>query len=256
MEKDLNIKFYDELSEDYHLIFDSWEDAMRKQALILKDIITLHAEPGAVTILDCACGIGTQAIGLASLHYQVRGTDLSPKAIERAKVESQKRGLSISFDVADFRTLDKDVPGVFDVVIACDNALPHLLEETDILLSAKNILTKMDSGSLFIASIRDYDQILESKPESTQPTVKDSEGKRTISFQVWDWIKEDVYVVNHFTLKGKDEKFETNLRKTQYRAYRRHDLTKIFETAGFVEISWLMPEQSGYYQPILICKKI
>lgn len=140
-------------------------------------------------------------------------------------------------------------------MIACDNALPHLLEESDMLLAAENILKKMDSGSVFIASIRDYDKVLEEKPESTQPTVKNSGGRRTISFQVWDWIKEDVYVVNHFTVKGKDEQFDTNMRKTMYRAYRRQDLGRIFETAGFTEIRWLMPEQSGYYQPILTGKK-
>ncbi|MEN5086081.1 class I SAM-dependent methyltransferase [Sphingobacterium faecium] len=255
MEKDLNRQFYDELAEDYHLIFDSWDDAMSKQALTLQQIIQTYAATDASTILDCACGIGTQAIGLAALGYQVRGTDLSSKAIERAKVESQKRARSISFDVADFRTLDQDVTGVFDVVLACDNALPHLLDEGDMLLAAKNISTKMRSGSLFIASIRDYDQILADKPASTQPTIKDTAGKRTISFQVWDWIEQDLYIVNHFTLKSKDDQFETNLRKTKYRAYRRDHVAELFDRAGFVDISWLMPEQSGYYQPILVCKK-
>lgn len=255
MEKDLNRQFYDELAEDYHLIFDSWDDAMSKQALTLQQIIQTYAATDASTILDCACGIGTQAIGLAALGYQVRGTDLSSKAIERAKVESQKRALAISFDVADFRTLDQDVSAVFDVVIACDNALPHLLDEADMLLAAKNILTKMRSGSLFIASIRDYDQILADKPESTQPTIKHTAGKRTISFQVWDWIEQDLYIVNHFTLKSKDDQFETNIRKTKYRAYQRDHVAELFDRAGFVDISWLMPEQSGYYQPILVCKK-
>ncbi|MEN5231491.1 class I SAM-dependent methyltransferase [Sphingobacterium faecium] len=255
MEKDLNIQFYDELADDYHLIFDNWNEAISKQASTLQQIIKTYAAADASTILDCACGIGTQAIGLAALGYQVWGTDLSPKAIDRAKLESDQRGLPIPYAVADFRSLEQQVTGVFDVVIACDNALPHLLDEHDMLLAAKSILTKMKSGSLFIGSIRDYDKILENKPVSTPPTVKNEEGKRTISFQVWDWIKQDVYIVNHFTLKGKDDQFETNLRKTKYRAYRRTDLTNIFDTAGFVQISWLMPQQSGYYQPIFIGKK-
>lgn len=255
MEKDLNIKFYDDLSDDYHLIFDSWEHAITNQAQILDHIINTHASSGAVSILDCACGIGTQAIGLATLGYHVSGTDLSPKAIERAKLETQNRGLSIAFSIADFRTLDQDIEGVFEVVIACDNALPHLLHEEEMLLAAKNILTKMESGGLFIGSIQDYDKILKEKPESTQPKVKDIADQRSISFQIWDWMKNDIYVVNHFTLKGIGDDFKTYLRKTMYRAYRRADLTTIFKAAGFVDVSWLMPEQSGYYQPILICKK-
>lgn len=81
MDKDLNIQFYDELSEDYHLIFDSWEDAIKRQALILKGIITEYAKPDALTVLDCACGIGTQAIGLASLGYQVCAAQTSAQKL-------------------------------------------------------------------------------------------------------------------------------------------------------------------------------
>lgn len=183
MEKDLNIQFYDELADDYHLIFDNWNEAMSKQASTLQQIIKTSAVADASTILDCACGIGTQAIGLAALGYQVWGTDLSPKAIDRAKVESDQRGLPISFAVADFRSLEQQVTGVFDVVIACDNALPHLLDENDMLLAAKSILAKMKSGSLFIGSIRDYDKILENKPVSTPPTVKTRKEKEPFHFR-------------------------------------------------------------------------
>ncbi|WP_437918703.1 class I SAM-dependent methyltransferase [Sphingobacterium sp. LRF_L2] len=256
MSKDLNVKFYDELSEDYHLIFDSWEEAIKQQALILDEIIKRYANSDALTVLDCACGIGTQSIGLASIGYKVYGTDISAKAIDRAKVEADKHNVVISFKVADFRTIDKDVEGVFDVVIACDNALPHLLDRNEMLLTAKNIWAKMNVGGLFIGSIRDYDKILEDKPLSTQPTVKDIENRRSISFQVWDWIKDDIYTVNHFTIKNEEEKLDTYLRKTLYRAYKRDHLTAIFQEAQFDGITWLMPEQTGYYQPIIICKKV
>lgn len=76
MEKDLNIQFYDELADDYHLIFDNWNEAMSKQASTLQEIIKTYAAADASTILDCACGIGTQPIGLAALGYHVWGTDL------------------------------------------------------------------------------------------------------------------------------------------------------------------------------------
>lgn len=255
MKNDLNIKFYDELSDDYHLIFDSWEDAVKKQAFILNSIIKTYANADALKVLDCACGIGTQSIGLASLGYKVYGTDISPKAIERAKVEAEKLNLTITFNVADFRTLAKHIEGYFDVVIACDNALPHLLDENDMLLAAKNIWAKMNAGSLFMGSMRDYDKVLEDKPLSTEPVVKDTKKHRTISFQVWDWAKDDTYTVNHFTIKNDADKLDTYLRKTMYRAYRRNHITEIFAQAGFIEINWLMPEQSGYYQPIIVCKK-
>lgn len=36
-----------------------------------------------IKLLDCSCGIGTQAIGLALVVYNVTATDLSEKAIKR-----------------------------------------------------------------------------------------------------------------------------------------------------------------------------
>jgi 2-polyprenyl-3-methyl-5-hydroxy-6-metoxy-1,4-benzoquinol methylase len=55
--------------------------------------------------LDCTCGIGTQALGLAALGYSVVGTDISTEAIRRARTEAETRGLNAQFRVADLRSL-------------------------------------------------------------------------------------------------------------------------------------------------------
>jgi ubiquinone/menaquinone biosynthesis C-methylase UbiE len=57
--------FYDALAEHYHLIFDDWEQAIRRQASVLNPLLTAQLGGGKLRILDCACGIGTQAIGFA-----------------------------------------------------------------------------------------------------------------------------------------------------------------------------------------------
>ena len=255
MKNDQTKKFYDELSADYHLIFDNWDNAIKRHSKILDNIIKKYSKNDSINLLDCSCGIGTQAIGLADLGYKVHATDLSPKAIERAEQEANKKGVLLSFGIADFKKLKDQVQGTFNVVISCDNSLPHLLTDKELLLAANNILFKMKSNSLFIASIRDYDQLLEVKPISTQPNVKDFEKERTISFQVWDWNENNVYTVNHFTLKGANEEFGTFLRRTQYRAYKREEVSKIFAQAGFTQIKWIMPNESEFYQPIIIAFK-
>lgn len=60
-------KFYDELAGDYHLIFQNWIESIKNQALILEKIIKKYEKFPSKTLLDCSCGIGTQAIGLAEL---------------------------------------------------------------------------------------------------------------------------------------------------------------------------------------------
>lgn len=96
---------------------------------------------------------------------------MSDTEITRAKMESEKLGVNMDFFVSDFREIDKHIPGTFDVIISCDNSLPHLLDENDMQIVAKNILDKLNPQGLFIVSIRDYDKILEEKPISTLPNV-------------------------------------------------------------------------------------
>src|ERR671914_170777 len=156
--------FYDELAESYHLIFADWQGSMRRQAAALDRLIQAQLGAGPHAILDCACGIGTQAIGLSLLGHTVHATDLSPNAVARAEREAASRNASLTFGVADMRDLAVRVEGEFDVVLACDNALPHVLEDDDLRLAAENMFAKLRPGGLLLASIRDYDRLVEERP--------------------------------------------------------------------------------------------
>ena len=101
----------------------------------------------------------------------------------------------------------------------------------------------MNNYGLFVAGIRDYDEILNNKVTNTTPNVKNFAKERVISFQIWDWEENNIYVVNQFLIKGSDN-FTTFLTKTKYKAYKRQEVTEIFEKAGFCNIKWLMPNES------------
>ncbi len=180
--------FYDRLADDYHLLFTDWPEAVRWQASVLDRLIRreqpLEQWPA---ILDCACGIGTQALGLALLGHSVHGTDISPVAVERARYEAAQLGVAVIFGVADMRTLDRDVGRVFDVVLAFDNSLPHLLGPADMQLAAHAIRRTLCPGGVFLASTRDYDAQLAQRPHVEVPRVIDGPDGRRIVFQVWDW---------------------------------------------------------------------
>jgi len=249
-------QFYDQLSSVYHLIFADWRSSVQWHGEILDTIIRKKLGSTHLKVLDCSCGIGTQAIGLALCGYEVHGTDISPAAIERAKIEANSFGVIASFGVADLRSLDRQVSDSFDVVISCDNSLPHLLTDNDLLMAAKNIRTKLESNGLFIASVRDYDQILTDRPKSTLPQVfDDTEGRRVV-FQLWDWSEDGRnYVFHLFILTESQGKWRIFQYTTQYRALLRHELGEILTSAGFSDIGWQMPSESGYYQPVVTAHK-
>lgn len=254
--KESVIEFYDGLAEDYHLIFHDWNTAISRQAEVLSTIIrSKFVDPHKdVSLLDCSCGIGTQAIGLAQHGFNVTATDLSPVSIDRAKKEAESFGVAIHFGVADFRSLGTDIPGVFDVVLSADNALPHLLTDEDLYLAARHLYSKLKNDGILLITMRDYDQLVEEKQRVTVPHVFD-EGKRIV-FQVWNWAEDSVtYTTNHFIMQEIDGTWITKHLKTKYRALLRDELSQILSTVGFADIEWQMPVESGFYQPLVTARK-
>ncbi|WP_018759432.1 class I SAM-dependent DNA methyltransferase [Paenibacillus terrigena] len=252
------LKFYDELAEDYHLIFVDWNQAISSQAEVLDRVIQSKlpvATAHDISLLDCSCGIGTQAIGLAKYGYNVSATDISPVSVKRAEKEAVTHGVNINFGVSDFRSLDKDVLGLFDIVLSADNAIPHLLTDGDLTKAFQNIQAKLNPNGLLIVTIRDYDALVQEKLTITQPRVFD-EGKRIV-FQVWDWADDGkTYTINHYIMQEVNGKWETKHNKTEYRALLREDINKVLGETGFTDIEWHLPAYTGYYQPIVTARKM
>jgi glycine/sarcosine N-methyltransferase len=171
-------EFYDDLSSNYHLIFEDWETSMANHAAVLGPILARECGSGIplTTILDCACGIGTQALGLAKLGFRVTGTDVSPRAIERARREALERGLDLRLYVTDMLDLNA-VPEVeFDAVICMDNALPHFSCDEHLAEAAAHIRKKLRAGGTFVASIRDYDHLIKERPVVQGPSFSLTRG--------------------------------------------------------------------------------
>jgi len=79
------LDFYESLADYYHLIFEDWDRSIHQQAKVLDLLISRELSGRPLKILDCACGIGTQALGFASLGHQVVASDLSATEVRRAE---------------------------------------------------------------------------------------------------------------------------------------------------------------------------
>jgi glycine/sarcosine N-methyltransferase len=245
---------YDDLAEHYHLIFEDWEQSIARQAAALGPIIESAAGPGPLSILDCACGIGTQAIGLAQRGHAVTASDASAGAVARARREAAKRELRIDFLVADMRELAGIADGAFDAVIAADNALPHLLKQAELVRALERIGSKLRRGGVFLATVRDYDQLLESRPVCQPPQFYSHEGLRRFVHQVWDW-EGDQYTFHLYLTLETETGWAVHHYASRYRALRRAELTAALEDAGFGEIRWLEPAETSFFQPMVIARK-
>lgn len=248
VQRDETAGFYDDLAGDYHLIFADWETSIARQAGVIWPL--LGAPP--MRVLDAACGIGTQALGLAAAGFEVTATDISARSVERCEAEAQARGLSITTAIADLRNLGAAVEGPFDAVIAIDNALPHLLTDGELLKALKSVRSMLVPGGRFVGSIRDYDLLLEDRPSGEEPRITRDGGTERMVFQAWEWQTERTYRLRHFVGRTTGEGWELTERSAKYRALLRSELTALLKRAGFGTTRWVLPENSGFYQPMFV----
>ena len=245
--------FYDNMATQYDKLFQDWQSTTREQAVILDKMFFECGFNRDAQILDCACGIGTQAIGLASLGYQVTASDISDGELAEAKERAEKNAVQIRFEHADFCALSDTFQVQFDIVIAMDNALPHMLSSDALEKAISSIAAQTRPGGIIVASIRDYDSILAEKPSYSPPYIHKTEKGQRVSFQTWGW-KDENYRLTQYIIDD-EESLRISKFECEYRATRREEFTRLFLANGCYDVVWKFPEETGFYQPIVVAKK-
>ena len=247
------VSFYSPLAEHYHLIFEDWDRSIERQARILNPLLASEVREGALKILDCTCGIGTQALGFAAYGHQVVASDVSPAAVARAIKEAERRGQRIAFCVSDMTRLAEIEESDFDVVATLDNAIPHLTTR-EVTSALEAIASKLKPNGLFMASIRDYDALMSRRPAIEGPVFYGDEGTRRILLQVWDWIDDRSYTLHQYITRQSGQEWVNHHFVSEYRCLLRDELTAALQSAGFEQVRWLMAAESGYYQPLVLAR--
>jgi SAM-dependent methyltransferase len=247
--------FYDDLAPDYHQIFPDWDKSMARQGGVLDELVRDRLGAGPHKVLDCSCGIGTQAIGLALRGHQVVGSDLSPRAAARAATEAAARGAVLPAAAADMRLLPF-ASSAFDVVVCADNSLPHLLSAQDVEQALLGMRRVLRDGGLLVITVRSYDEARRTRPASTPPQVAEASDGKVISFQLWNWHEDgERYDLEHFQLVPAADTWTVRHRRTTYWALTRAQSTRFVAEAGFTDITWHTPESTGFYQPVLTARR-
>ncbi len=241
--------FYDNLTPFYHLIYPDWGKSIERQASMLDLIIRKNWGDQVSDILDVACGIGTQSLGLAALGYQVTASDLSEQAVERAKRESAIRGLSISFSIADMRSAFDIHSNQFDITIACDNAIPHLLTDEEILNTFRQLLQCTRPGGGCIISVRDYEAEEKVGQSFKVYGSRQENGITFFIFQSWDWEGEYYDLSMYFIEDDGSTQCRTHVMRSKYYAVSITKLIDLMIAAGFHNVTRLDDE---FFQPVVI----
>jgi SAM-dependent methyltransferase len=242
------VEFYDGLAPLYHLVYENWEVSIERQGKALDSIIRSCLGETPQTILDVACGIGTQCLGLAALGHRVSGSDLSPAAVQRARQEAVSRGMSIDFAVADMRSpiihRDRD----FDVVLCADNSLPHLLSDEEIVEALGQFLAALKPGGLCLISVRDYDVLERGGVQVKHHGVRSEKGTRWILFQLWAW-RGSIYDLHfYFVADDGQSSCVTHVFRSSYYAVSIEHLIRLMVSVGFEQVRRI---NDVFFQPVI-----
>ena len=242
------VEFYAGLAPLYHLIYPDWAASMERQAAML-DSLMREVWGNVSRVLDVSCGIGTQAIGLAKLGYTVTASDLCPEEVGRATCEAAARGVSVSFSVADMRRAYEHHASQFDVVISCDNSVPHLLCDEDILVAFRQMFECTRPGGGCIISVRSYETEDLSKQQIKPYGLRQEGSVRWLIWQVWD-PRPPIYDLTMYFVEDRGEsRCATQVMRSSYYAISIARLAELMTEAGFTDVRRL---DGRFFQPVIL----
>lgn len=243
-------RFYDQLSPYYKYIFQDWDASVERQTVILDEVIHEYFGEKVHAILDAACGIGTQTIGLAQKGYKLIASDISANEIEKARSEASKRNLEIAFAAADMRHLQQSFQTKFDLVIACDNAIPHLLSDGEIHQAFEQFYQVTSETGGCIISVRDYDAMERGGRQLYPRQVHDLPQGKIIVFDCWEFDG-DFYDITMYIVEDTGQPVvQTHvIRGGRYYCVSLAKLESLMKDAGFKAVITL---KDRFYQPLLM----
>jgi glycine/sarcosine N-methyltransferase len=222
---------------------------MRQSDEILRKLLPAPNECG--TVLDCAAGMGTQAIGLAKMGFAVEGCDGSEVSIGQARRDAERLGLPVVFRVDDIRPLEKAPEAYYGVALAMDNVLPQLGDLASMRAALNAMFSRLHPGGMMVAGVRDYDLILAEHPMTMPPRFSGNGSGRRIFHEVWDWLDDRRYVCHIYITNEIVHRWEVRHFTGEYCAVLKCEMADLFREVGCEDVQILAPEQTGYHYPLI-----
>ncbi len=233
--------FYDAIAEYYPYFYRDWETQLQREGLGLR---ALFRNRGVTTVLDASCGAGAQAIPLAQLGYQVTAVDPSFGMLRKLETFAANYGIlpRLTYRQGDFVNLPSIVDGPFDAVITKGNALPHLLLDSEILLTLRNFHSLLRPGGTLVVGMRDFGVFMEDRPRMIPGFVHepddDEPGEDVVTFETWEWYDGPPIIASQslFIVTGRGKDYRVIRRTVSYRPLSTDEVKVVLLETGFEDI--------------------
>jgi SAM-dependent methyltransferase len=235
--------FYGDLGHDYEWLFPD-ETVGRQgafgatspgsQALLDAAVKTLR--PGD-PVLDCACGIGSDAMALARKGLVVTATDGSEAMVAETRRRSEQYGIALIVSRSRWQDLPKRVPGPFELVLCLGNSLVHTETKTNRIAALEGMRKVLSPTGTLIVDSRNWELLYRSQPRIVPARqVIERKGLRCNSLYIWT-IPDDFEspCTAEIVLLFEDGQGRTSYRRhvINFVPFRHDDLADALRAAGF-----------------------
>jgi len=130
--------------------------------------------PAGARVLDCACGTGTLAVGLALRGFELSASDASEGMVERTRALAAAHGVRVEATVRLWEELDG---GPFDAVFCVGNSITHARERRPALARMRGVL---HDGGLLALTSRTWE-----RPQEEGEEIVERHGRRARVTHTW-----------------------------------------------------------------------
>ena len=202
---------------------------------LLADAIGTLA-PGA-PVLDCACGIGTDALALALRGFAVTATDGSDSMVARARERLAGSASQVSVLQSRWEDLPVKLTHRFDLAICLGNAIVHTGSRRAMAESLQAIRGVLKPGGTMIVDSRNWELMYSSWPRIIPAShVRERRGVRCACLYIWTIPESfDRFCEAEIVFLFENGASELTHRRYElaFRPFRHADLMEAVESAGF-----------------------
>jgi glycine/sarcosine N-methyltransferase len=246
--------FYVDLAYDYEWLFPDnvtgrfGATSPGSQDLLEAAVATLP--PGA-PVLDCACGIGSDAMALARKGFVVTATDGSPAMAAEARLRSERHGTRMTVFHAQWQDLPQLAPGPFELVLCLGNSLVHAGSSNNRVAALEGMKKVLGPKGVLIVDSRNWELLYRSRPRIVPARkVIERNGLRCSSLYIWT-VPDDFEgpCTAEIVLIFEDPETELTHRRyvLEFNPFRHGELADDIRSAGFTIRDDSYHEDGNFY---------
>ena len=247
---EVNVAGYEVLADIYEWLIPDAKLTPAGSVAALGDLV--QSLPSNARILDCSCGTGQLAVGLAGLGLDVVATDASSGMVRRTQKLADEHGLSLQALQVSWDDLSDHLdPSTFDLLLCVGNSLVHAQGASGRLAALAAMSRLLNPRGRLVLTSRTWEIVRAggSRMDVWDRVVRrgSRDGVVIYSWQVEDRWEQEHHLEIAVAQVEPDGSVLTCSERLSFWPYRYEELVAELQTAGLrVQASTFNPDAEVY----------